>query len=256
MFVQIETTTVCNAACVFCVHKDMKRERTHMQQSVFEKTIKDAARIYPLEGITLTGLGETLLDPEILNRINFAKAIVGDIPISIFTNGTNLEKYLDDLLASNVNITLSLNGVNSEKAKAVMGINVFNDGNLSRIVKKAKDKLTISVVVDWGLIEHGDREVFTEAFGKSVFMHFAGNWAGKLFDIKFKPTKVCCRPFSVLHVLVDGRVALCCFDADGEIILGDNLLDALRSKKLAYVKKMMEDGKRYELPLCGNCTTI
>ncbi len=256
MFFQIETTTICNAACAFCVHKTTKREQTHMQQFIFEKTIEDINRVYPLYGITLTGLGETLLDPDILYRIKYIRALFGNnVPVSIFTNGTNLEKYLDELIGLDVDITLSVNGINSEKRKSTMGIDPLNGTDIQDILKKY-NKIKVSVVVDWGMVEHGDREIFQQQYGDKLFMHFAGNWAGKLFNIKFKPVKSCCRPFQVLHILVDGRVALCCFDSDGEVILGNNVLEALQGSELRNVQTMMEAGKRYELPLCKNCTTI
>lgn len=257
MIVQIETTTVCNAACVFCVHKTIKREKTHMQQSVFEETILDCTKIFPLERICLTGFGETLLDPEILNRIKLVKYYLKDVSIDLFTNGTNLSKYIDDLIFLKVDsIVLSLNAVNSEKRKAIMGIDeIFND--LDDIIHKCKNKinLTLSVIVDLGLMECGDAEELKYKYGNMMFPHLASNWAGKLFDMKIKPIKPCMRVWTIMHVLVDGRVALCCLDSEGEVILGNNLIEALSGDKLKYYKKMMQYGKRFELPLCGNCST-
>lgn len=258
MFVQIETTTVCNASCAFCVHKDMRRTRMHMDNDVFEKTILDCLRIVPLERICLTGLGETLLDPEILDRIKLIRYYLKDIPIDLFTNGTNLNKYLDDLIFLKVDsIILSLNAINSEKRKAIMGIDgIFND--LDNIVNKCKNNinLKLSTIVDLGLMECGDVEELKLKYGDIIFAHLAGNWTGKIFDIKFKPIKSCTRVWFIRHVLVDGRVALCCFDSEGDVILGNNLIEALSGDKLKYYQKMMENKKRYELRLCGRCSTI
>lgn len=258
MFVQIETTTVCNASCAFCVHKDMKRTRMHMEKDVFENTILDCLRIVPLERICLTGLGETLLDPEILDRIKLIRYYLEDIPIDLYTNGTNLFKYIDDLILLKVdNIILSLNAVNSEKRKAIMGIDgIFS--NLDEIINKCKNNinLRLSTIVDLGLMECGDVEQLKFRYGDIIFPHLSGNWTGKIFDIKHKPIKSCMRVFAITHVLVDGRVALCCFDSEGDVILGNNLIEALSGDKLKYYQKMMQDGKRYELQLCSNCSTI
>ena len=226
----------------------MKRTKMHMQPSVFYKTIMDAKRIEPLDTVCLTGLGETLLDPDILDRIKFVKHELNEVPITIFTNGTNLEKYLPDLLKLEVNnIMISINA-----------LKMFN-GIYLDLVKQSneKTKITISVIVDWGLIDMYDVEKTKETYPRdNLFLHLVGNWTGKLFDLKYRPVRACPRVFDFAHVLVDGRVALCCFDSEGDVILGDNLIDALTGDKLKYYQQMMTDGKRYELPLCGNCTTI
>lgn len=258
MFVQIETTTICNAACVFCVHRNMKREKTHMQPSIFEKTIKDATRISPLERICLTGLGETLLDPEILDRIKLIRYYLKDIPIDLYTNGTNLSKYIDDLISLKVDsIILSLNAVNSEKRKSIMGMDGIFD-KLDSIVDRCKNKinLSLSTIVDLGLMECGDVEELKSKYGRLIFAHLGGNWCGKIFDIKHKPVNLCNRIWSLFHVLVDGRVSLCCFDSEGDVILGNDLIEAFESPKLDYYKKMMKSGKRYELELCKDCSMI
>lgn len=255
MFVQIETTTVCNASCTFCVYKNMERTRMHMSKVVFEKTILDCLKIFPLERICLTGLGETLLDPEILDRIKLVRYYLKDVPIDLYTNGTNLLKYIDSLDVNNV--ILSLNAVNSEKRKAIMGIDgIF--GDLDNIIYKCKNKinLSLSVIVDLGLMECGDVEELKLKYGNIIFPHLGGNWTGKIFNIKFKPVKPCMRVWSVSHVLVDGRVALCCFDSEGDVILGNNLIEALSGDKLKYYQKMMQNEKRYELELCKNCSMI
>ncbi len=257
MFFQIETTTVCNAACAFCVHKNMKRAKMHMQPDVFEKTVAEIARVSPIDGVTLTGLGETLLDPEIIERIKVIHYVLGrKTPVNIFTNGTNLLKYLDELLYLNVGIVLSLNNLDPEKRKSVMGINPFENGDLEEVLEKAGKYLTISGIVDWGLMEHGEKEIMKETLKERLFLHFVGNWAGKLFDLKFRPVNCCARPFNIVHVLVDGRVALCCFDSEGQVILGNNVIEALQGEKLAYYQEMLETGRRSQLELCRNCTTV
>ena len=248
MNIQIETTTVCNAACAFCVHKTMKRSKMHMQQSVFEKTISDVKRIEPLEGVCLTGLGETLLDPLIIERLEIVRKELGNVPLTIFTNGTNLDKYLPDLLRLEVNnIMISANA-----------LKIYNGVWLDAVKKSnEKTKITVSLIVDWGMMDMCDVEEMKKAYPpENFFLHLVGNWTGKIFDLKFKPTRACHRPFNFAHVLVDGRVALCCFDSEGDVILGNDLIEALAGDKLKFYQEMMASGKRFELPLCGNCSTI
>lgn len=229
----------------------------HMQPSVFEKTIKDIARVEPLEGIILTGLGETLLDPNILERIKLVRYVLGDkIPITIYTNGTNLKKYLDELMFLDVTIMLSMNSMDSSRRKSVMGIDPFNNGDLEDILKRSNNKFTVSSIVDWGLMDVCDKDLLKEKLGDKLFLHLAGNWAGKLYDLKIVPVSPCARIFGMMFVLVDGRVSLCCLDSEGSVILGNNVIEALQGSLLAHYQEMHETGRRSQLELCRNCTTI
>lgn len=256
MIFQIETTTVCNAACVFCVHKTMKRAKMHMQPSIFEKTITDIARVSPLEGIILTGLGETLLDPDILDRIKLVRCVLKDIPITIYTNGTNLKKYLDELMFLDVSVMLSMNSLDHGRRKSVMGIDPFSNGDFEDILERSNDKFTISSIVDWGLMDTCDKDMLKEKIGKKLFLHLAGNWAGKLYDLKIVPISPCGRMFGMMFVLVDGRVSLCCLDSEGDVILGNNIIEALQGSMFAHYQEMHQSGRRSQLELCRNCTTI
>ena len=259
MIVQIENTNICNARCVFCGHKYMKRPQKIMEQSIFEKVINECKEIN-IEGVFLTGLGEPLLDPNIVDRVKFIKKKL-KIPVTIYTNGTNLNKYLDDLLNVGLDMLyISLNAVNKEKREQIMGIDNFD--YLDKLIRNwnhNKCKIVISSVSDWGLMEVGDCKMMYEMYGKMVdeiYYHYAANWAGKIFDLKFIPKNACPRPFTMIHILNDGRVALCCLDMDGEIILGNSILEAMNSEKLKFYRQKMIEGKRSELELCKNCSTV
>jgi hypothetical protein len=61
-------------------------------------------------------------------------------------------------------------------------------------------------------------------------------------------------------VLWDGRVSLCCFDAEGAVILGDLKTQTLREvfggDKAVGIRLAHVEGRRQELPLCNTCTAI
>src|SRR3972149_4369448 len=260
MIVQIENTNICNAKCYFCGHKYMKRPQVVMAQDIFEKIINECKGINNIEGVFLTGLGEPLLDPNIVDRVKLIKKTLR-VPVTIYTNGTNIDKYLNDLLGAGLDLLyISLNACTKEKRKEIMGIDNFEQiDKLIRNWNHNKCKIFISSIPDWGLMEVGDCEKMFEMYGKfvdEVYYHYAANWAGKIFDLKFIPQNACPRPFSMIHVLNDGRVALCCLDIDGEVILGNNILEAINSEKLKFYRQKMIEGKRSELELCKNCTTV
>ena len=239
----------------------MKRPQKTMEQNIFEDIINQCMSIKNnLEGIYLTGLGEPLLDLYVVERVKLIKKKL-NLPVTIYTNGTNLDKYLDKLLNIGLDVLyISLNAVNAQKRKEIMGIDGFDYlDNLIKNWNNKKCKLFISAVPDWGLMERSDCEELFENYrygADEIYFHYAANWAGKVFDLKFYPQKVCPRPFQMIHVLNDGRIALCCLDLDGEVILGNNIYEALHSEKLNFYRQKMLDGKRSELELCKNCTTV
>ena len=98
------------------------------------------------------------------------------------------------------------------------------------------------------------------ADGGNAFLHLEGNWAGKNYKVRTTQTTPCSRALSSIMVLADGRVSLCCQDAEGEVTFGDLHTETLRDiyQKEAYVKLRQThiDGRRNELLLCKDCAMI
>lgn len=75
-----------------------------------------------------------------------------------------------------------------------------------------------------------------------------------------KPSKhyiPCPEVFSKLSVNWDGTVSACCGDYDNKMLVGDVKEDSLgriwHSTKMRYYRKMLEEMRHSELPLCRNC---
>jgi len=97
----IETTNVCNANCVFCAYQYQERFREGkgvMRDEIFDKALSDYAA---MEGaiINFTPLvGDPLVDPKIINRIQRAKE--SGFRVFFYTNGIlfnkiDLEAFLE-----------------------------------------------------------------------------------------------------------------------------------------------------------------
>ncbi len=95
IFVQIEPTVICNLKCKMCIAAFSKKEVSHLTLDKF----KIIRREFPyLRKISLVGVGEPLLNPELFEIIRFAKK--EKIRIGFTTNGVlltknNIEKILD-----------------------------------------------------------------------------------------------------------------------------------------------------------------
>lgn len=270
---QIENINVCNASCVFCPYKDQKRKHTVMSMDLFKKIIDEAAGIVLISCITITGLGEPLLDPHIYDRIAYVRKKMGNkMSIDLFTNGNLLtvDKVKRLSKAGLSLLYVSMNAINPDKRREMMGLDdyaqvekVLDDsyaslnGDMKIIVKgiAAKDLWEGSAIDEFILRWGGSYKD-----GGNAFIHLEGNWAGKNYKVRTTQTTPCSRALSSIMILSDGRVCLCCQDYDGEVIFGDLNHQTLREiyvneEFTNYRAKHME-GKRSTLQLCKDCTMV
>jgi sulfatase maturation enzyme AslB (radical SAM superfamily) len=276
MQLQLETIAICNAACVFCPYPTMKRQRGTMDMGLFRKIVDEAATIPMIEDITLTGLGEPLLDKFLIERIGYIRGTVNAMTsITVYTNGTYLtEEKARQLSEAGISILyVSLNALDARRRKAIMKLDDF-DVVVPQIEKAIEifgnagkgQKLVVKGIVSKDLMEHGEPELFEERWGGSwnnggrAFLHMEGNWAGATYPVRVTPQTACHRAIGEIMVLWDGRVSICCFDGEGEVIMGDLNTQGIREiyngEKAWEFRNAHMEGRRGELPLCAQCTAI
>ncbi len=83
LYVQVEPTIVCNLACSFCINPELNRPVKSMTAEQFE-TILD--KIPSLEKVSLVGIGEPLLNKDLMKMLRAAKA--RQMTVGFTTNGT------------------------------------------------------------------------------------------------------------------------------------------------------------------------
>lgn len=242
---------------------------------LFRKIIDEAADIKRINHVTLTGLGETLLDRHLEERLTYIRSKMPYILLDIYTNGSQLtlERGLR-LAATGISVIyVSINGVSKEARQQIMGLDDYD--TVATETRKLIDELKrigsstrviVKAVMSKDLMENADQEKFMELWGGpweqggNAFRHLEGNWAGVMYPVRVKPTKACARALNEIMVLSDGRVSLCCFDGEGEVVFGDLNTQTIREvfageKALAYRQAHVE-GRRQELKLCATCTAI
>jgi len=129
LILQIETTNVCNAACVFCAYSNMERKKGVMSLPLFERIVNE----YSAMGggsVSLTPLGgDVLLDPHLLERLRILDACPQIQQISFTTNAIALGRYSDDevrwILKVIDCIQVSIGGLDAETYKTMYGVNQF-----------------------------------------------------------------------------------------------------------------------------------
>lgn len=270
MQLQLEVSSVCNAACVFCPYPTMKRAHGTMSMDLFRKIIDEATTLPLVDHITLTGLGEPLLDRFLIERITYIRSKMPAVLIDLYTNGTFLRPTMVDALhAAGLSVLyVSLNAVTRDKRLQVMQLDDFDQvvAGIEYALTKPGWKVIVKGIVSKDLMEQGDNEDFLTRWrgpfsaGGNAFLHLEGNWAGAMWPMRLKPSEPCQRALGQLMVLQDGRMSLCCFDSEGECILGDlntqSIRDVFNGEKALGIRTAHVEGRRAEIPLCAGCTGI
>jgi radical SAM protein with 4Fe4S-binding SPASM domain len=262
---QIETIAFCNAKCVFCTYPGMKRKRGRMGAGIYEKILFDAKELeHQIDRVSLQGLGEPLMDREIVERVALAKQALPKAEVSIYTNGSLLIPEMTRKLkdAGLDSLVISLSSIKAEEREASMGLKDF-----SRVVEWADYARTqiptkVKLIATRDLIEDmtTSAQTFIDRWGADAMVTWEGNWAGEAWKFRGAPhPKACWRAVSQIMLLWNGDLALCCFDGEGEMTFGnikEHTLKELWEGTREGIRDLHRSGRRTEIDLCRNCTGI
>lgn len=239
-----------------------------MHMGLYQKIISDGAAIPQISLVTLTGLGETLLDSLLLERVRYARRLCPDKKIDIFTNGTYLTiPLILDLKDAGVNVIhVSLNGVNSKQRHDQMGLKDYDHvvsvlQQLPKYLNKMTEDFHVYVkgIIATDLMKREDTLLFGTQWGPLAYVSTETNWAGTTRQHRVPANECCCRAIGQFMVLVDGRVAMCCADANGQVIFGDMKSQTIRevynSPEYVKFREVHNENRRDELPICAYCST-
>lgn len=226
--VQIESTNICNAKCVFCPRDEMTRRQGVMDMALFTKIVDECAAL-GIGHLRLHNYGEALLDRRLVEKIRYAKR-AGIREVGIISNGSliteQIARGMVEAGLDAINISVDAAGrevfeatrVGLKYDKVVAGIERLL--RVRRELDHARPKLILSFVRQGNFAEE---EAFIDRWrdrADKIHVTDLHNWAGTLHhesDVRFP----CYRAWLTFTVLWDGRVALCCADFDGRHILGD-----------------------------------
>jgi radical SAM protein with 4Fe4S-binding SPASM domain len=271
--VYVELTNICNARCTICATPTMSRKREMMDFELFRKIINECAEHHAFRILPFLH-GETLLVPGVLDYFRYIRRVSPKSHINLTTNGSRLTGQIseailkEDLLDS---LILSVEGADQETYERIRSGLSFEEvrENFLRFLRlrrqfgKRKPKLSISmVVVDEN---RSSKSEFAEQWKDADEVRFSVffNWAGKLNAQSTRPDhrlNFCERLYHYITILVDGRVALCCFDSNGEFIIGDVRTQTIReiwhSKEFKEIRRQLFERNFDRLHLCARCDYI
>lgn len=226
--VQIESTNICNAKCVFCPRDDMGRKQGVMDMTLFKKVADECAAL-GIEHVRMHNYGEPFVDRSLVEKVRYAKQ-AGIPQVGMISNGSLITdeaaRGMIDAGLDAINISVDASGRDVfERTRVGLKYDKVI-GNIERLVRlkqeagKTRPKLILSFVRQ---DNSEDEQAFIEhwrGIADKIHVTDLHNWAGTLnqtSDVRYP----CYRPWLTFTALWDGRVSLCCADFDGRTILGD-----------------------------------
>ena len=251
--VYVEITNVCNLNCSFCVKNNRKKE--YISIDCFKILLNK------LKGYTnylyFHVMGEPLLHPNINELIDLAS---NDYKVNITTNGTMLDKIIDNKNIRQINISLHSIKDNLEK-------------NLINIFRKAEKLLNNGTIVNYRLWVNEEKknkiiefinkyynvdinELSNHTIKNNLFFSIEKEFIWPNMNNKDLFNGTCKALTDHIGILVDGTVVPCCLDSEGVIKLGNiyknDLDEIINSKQYQELKKGFKENIRLN-PLCKTC---
>lgn len=253
LILQIETTNICNASCIFCAYPKMGRKKGIMSMALFQKVVKD----YVAMGggpVSLTPImGDALLDPHLIERLQILKAHPEITQISLVTNAIALDSYSDKdvhyLLEALDSIMISIGGLDAETYKTMHGVDLFHRvSNATERLMRIKDILSPSAKLAFAFrtndfkFESHYRKKIREYRKRGIFISHICNYANfsgavqndqnRKISVLMKDghkRSTCVFPRLSMCVCWDGTITACgCADFEGSaLIIGHAGKDAL-----------------------------
>jgi len=280
LLLAIETASVCNAKCVFCVYPTMKRKKEIMPMAVFKKVISEYSQLGG-GALSLTPvMGDLFLDPFLIERFEALQEFKNINQISFTTNGIALGKLSDDqlkyILGRSFLIQFSIGGLDRDTYKKLYEVDQFEAvmSSVRRVILlndelQEKAHIILAFRTDNSKFEHDYAKELKEFRDKGVIVSHISvyyNYGGAITTdrVKLKKNKIttkkltCALPLINPHVFSNGKITNCgCADAEGNgLIIGDahenTIMDSWKGKRRSNILSSFSRGK---LPkLCQGCT--
>jgi MoaA/NifB/PqqE/SkfB family radical SAM enzyme len=233
--VQIESTNLCNAKCVFCPRDEMHRLQGIMDMDLFRKVVDECAAL-GITHVRLHNYGEPFLDRRLVEKVRYAKTR-GIAEVGMISNGSlitpDIAQGLIDAGLDAINISVDASGKETfERTRVNLDYDVVIDNirtldRLRRDAGRTRPKLILSFVRQE---DSPEEQAFIDTWrtiADKIHITDLHNWAGTLHarsDVSYP----CYRLWLTFTVLWDGRVSLCCADFDGRHVLGDLRTSTIR----------------------------
>ena len=270
--VVLSVTYRCNSRCPSCPYVQSKIRQSYkdtpfMPAEIFKKIADECGKYHSV--IRLTGGGEPLLHPQMVELIEYAKD--AGAKIGLITNGSLLDaQTVVDLLGVGTD-AIEISADAADKAtyeKVRVGLKFDNLlQNVKYLMRlrnslKASTKVIVSIVNQKGVDVEGAVKFWSKIVDKVQVRKYL-TWnigdAGKSADPEplMKDREPCPFPFERLNIDSRGKAVFCSFDIAGETDFGNvkeqSIKDIWNGDKLSQWRKLLLEGKYEQIPLCKKC---
>ncbi|MCP4112655.1 MAG: radical SAM protein [Desulfobacteraceae bacterium] len=273
--VVVNVSYVCNAKCVHCVHTIDSSSRKVVGDDIFvsEEAFKKLADECGDYGsyIRITGTGEPLLHPNILELIKYAKD--RGCKVSMITNGSLLTpEKTDFLLACNIDgIEISVDAMSQETYEAVRrGLNFEKLLSNVRYLRQKRDNISASTNIVVSFVEE-DLNRHERYMAEDFWVpEYVDNiqfrvWLqyGKMQSTEDRRSLMpdrepCPYPFERINMDSQGKFHLCAFDIDHDTDYGSisdrPLIEIWRDSEIEGIRELLLARRFDDIPICSRCT--
>ncbi len=271
--ISIETFNLCNLKCIMCPYKDMTRQKTVMPMELFKKIVLDAKKM-GVNTIILSFYSEPFLDHLIFERISFVRG--QDMYVMFYSNGTvlNSEK-INKLLANPPNkIIFSFDGGTKETYEKIRVNGKFDVvvSNIRNLVEERNRHGMVEPMIEVNCTiqkeNYHELDLFKNLWDGIVDGYDFGivdnrEGEGHEGELEVERSKIvypCRRLWNEMIVLSSGKVALCCVDFDGKVILGDaskrSLSEVWNGELYSKIRDLHQQKMGDKVALCRGCSKL
>lgn len=271
--IAIESSAFCNANCLLCTRKVMKRKLGVMSNKLYCSLIEQIKQ-HPRTRLYLSGFGEPLMDKNLADKVAFAKD-AGIEYVGFFTNGSLLTpKRAQELVEAGLTaIDVSIDGATPETYNAIrpnldFDVVINNLRHLSSIRRQGRPMITVDVI----LTPQNEREKrsmrkLMQGIADKLIFRRPESWAGQITlpnGIKTPHSAIlpsyrssCIHLWSQVNIYWDGTVPLCCRDFDAKVPLGNStkqsIIEIWHSEITNQFREAHLEGRFQATPLCRDC---
>jgi len=271
---QVELTGHCNINCAMCARSaGLTRPTKHMDLDLF-KEIVDQSKFYQMPIGWMHHFGETLMYPHLREALSYFKEHgLGNGAIS--TNAILLNEEKRDILLENSKYILcDMYSMNPDAYKNIRNNKFFtrvrnNIANL--IAERDKRGVDCKIVVQFlrtsfnkdesisDMMDYFGRHDNLKYIEKGTVRHPNGGDIAIYNSTNKQDYRIgCYMAKRQLVVMCTGECASCCWDADGEQIVGDvrkqTIADIWQGHEHRQLQARLDAGDFSALPLCAKCS--
>lgn len=269
--IDIEVTSSCDADCIMCPRKAMRRKVGPMDLALFKKIVDEAVALEVPE-LHLNGYGEISVLRNYREYLSYIRQKSGRVKITINTNGMRMSEEMSrayvEFRVDVVNITIDgATAATYESIRQHLKLDVV-ENNVKRLIQIRNEMGKKYPLVTVHMIAMPQNQHEAESFldkwkgvtdrvGISGLVSRIGSVPFVQIDNRNWEHTPCFLLWNQMPILNDGTVALCCDDWDGQAAQGNlndkTIKEIWTSKRRTNLRSLHLSGSGSKIPLCEGC---